>query len=212
MLKINEIFLSIQGESTYSGCPCVMVRLTGCNLRCTYCDTEFAFYEGEERQVEDILMQIEEFRCSLVCITGGEPLMQADVFPLMDASIRRGNTVLLETNGSLSLENVPDKVITIMDIKTPDSGCEGHTLYDNIRFLGKGDEAKFVICSRHDYLWAVRTMRKRHLGSICTVLFSPAWGLLDPGLLANWIIEDRVPVRFQLQLHKMIWPGEKRGV
>ncbi len=212
MLKINEIFLSIQGESTYSGCPCVMVRLTGCNLRCTYCDTEFAFYEGEERKVDNILKQIEEFGCNLVCITGGEPLNQADVFPLMDACIRCGYTVLLETNGSFPLKGVPEGVMKIMDIKTPDSGCEGHTLYENIRLLRKGDEAKFVICSRNDYLWAVRTMREHHLDSICTVLFSPAWGRLSPELLANWIVEDRMPVRFQLQLHKVIWPGRKRGV
>ena len=212
MLKINEIFLTIQGESTYAGYPCVMVRLTGCNIRCTYCDSSFAFFEGEERETEMLLEDIGRYLCKLICITGGEPLLQKDVFPLMSALIKKDFTVLLETNGSLSIQDVPKKVIKIMDIKTPDSGFESSNLYENIRYLTGHDEVKFVICSRSDYLWAREKLEEYHLESKCTILFSPAWGKLSLGLIARWIIEDKIHVRLQLQLHKMIWPESQRGV
>jgi len=211
MLKINEIFLGIQGESTYAGRLCVMVRLTGCNLRCRYCDSQFAFYEGEERGIRDLLKEIGRYRCSLVCITGGEPLLQNDVLGFMNALLEGGYAVLLETSGSISLKEVPGNVIKIVDIKTPDSGFDKVNMYENLRYLSSRDEIKFVLCSREDYLWALQKLKEYDLQSRCTVLFSPAAGLLEPEILAAWIIEDEIDVRLQLQLHKMIWPGRERG-
>jgi len=212
MLKINEIFLGIQGESTYAGRLCVMVRLTGCDLRCRYCDSQFALYEGEEREIRDLLKEIGRYRCRFICVTGGEPLLQKDVLVFMRLLLRSGYTVLLETSGSVSMKDVPGDVIKIMDIKTPDSGCDKFNMYENLHYLTSRDEIKFVLCSRSDYIWALQKLKEYDLRSRCTVLFSPAAGLLEPGILAAWIIEDQVDVRLQLQLHKAIWPGKERGV
>lgn len=213
-LLINEIFYSIQGESTFTGLPCIFVRLTGCHLRCTYCDTEYAFYEGKERTVSDILKQIASYGCNLVEVTGGEPLLQPNVIPLMEELIAKGNTVMLETSGAVSLAKVPQGVKKIMDIKCPDSGMSHRLEEENIELLiPRWDEVKFVISSRTDYDWARVTLQKYNLEDRgLQVLFSPAFGTLSPLLLAQWMLEDRLPARLQLQLHKYIWPPDQRGV
>ena len=212
MLKVNEIFHSIQGESSHAGRPCVFVRLTGCNLRCTYCDTEYAFYEGEDMAEDEILERVAAFKTPLVEVTGGEPLMQAEVIPLMKRLLADGYQVMLETGGSLPVSEVPAEVLKIVDFKTPSSGMEKHNLWSILDDLSAHDEIKFVIGDRVDFDWAAARVGQHHLAERHTVLFSPTFGDLDPEELAGWILAAAMPVRLQLQLHKIIWDPSLRGV
>lgn len=212
MLKINEIFKSIQGESSHSGLPCIFVRLTGCNLRCTYCDTEYAFYEGKEMPVADVIKAVEGFGISLVEITGGEPLLQKEVYSLMQALLQKKYTVMLETGGSLSLDEVPKAVIKIMDLKCPSSGEEPRNQYANLDQLTFQDEVKFVIQTREDYDWCKKVLVEYSIPEKTQVLFSPVYDKLDLKDLAKWILEDNLPVRLQTQLHKVIWSKDAIGV
>jgi 7-carboxy-7-deazaguanine synthase len=212
MLKINEIYYSIQGESTKAGLPCVFVRLTFCNLRCTYCDTEYAFYEGKDLSIADIKEEVRKYNCSLVEITGGEPLFQAESYILMKQLADDGFEVLLETGGSLPINNIDQRVKIIMDLKTPSSGMLKKNMYENINYLKKDDEVKFVIGSREDYLWSKQIIEKYDLNKKNAILFSVVFGKLLPIELVNWILEDKLNVRFQLQMHKFIWKPEERGV
>ena len=213
MLTVNEIFYSIQGESTHAGRPCVFVRLTACDLRCSWCDTPYAFTEGRKVSVEDILAQVKGYNCPVVEITGGEPLLQKDVYPLMARLIEDGFTVLLETGGHVSIENVPHEVIRIMDVKCPGSGESHRNDWSNLERLTGQDEVKFVIKDHEDYEFARDIVSDHHLTErVRGVLFSPVHGVLDPQLLATWILEDSLQVRLQLQIHKYIWTPETRGV
>jgi len=212
MLKINEIFYSIQGESTFSGLPCIFIRLTYCNLRCSYCDTEYAFYEGKNISIEEILETVKSYNCNLLEITGGEPLMQEKSYELMNKLCDNGFTVLLETSGSLSIENVDPRVRIIMDLKCPSSRMVKKNLYSNIDFIKRKDEIKFVIGNREDYDWAKGIILQYKLHEKCEILFSIVFGKLGLKDLAEWILSDNLKVRFQTQLHKYIWNPEKRGV
>ena len=213
MLTVNEIFYSIQGESTYAGQPCVFVRLTACDLRCTWCDTEYAFYEGRKRTVEDVIDEVSGYNCSLVEITGGEPLLQEDVYPLMDRLLAQGRTVLLETGGHRPISRVPSGVVKIVDIKCPGSGEVERNDWENLDRLAVHDQVKFVIKDRADYEFARDVLGRYDLPSrSAAVLFSPVHGVLDPKTLSEWILEDRLPVRLQVQLHKYIWEPHTRGV
>lgn len=212
MLKINEIFYSIQGESTYAGERCVFVRLTGCNLRCTYCDTEYAFYDGEELSNETIIEKIKSYNCNVVEITGGEPLLQSNVHSLMKQLCDENFTVLLETSGSLSIENVDDRVINILDFKTPSSKMEKKNDFKNVEFLKETDEIKFVIGSRKDYNWSKEIVEKYQLDKKVKILFSSVFDKIEHKELVNWILEDNLNVRYQLQMHKYIWDPEQTGV
>jgi 7-carboxy-7-deazaguanine synthase len=211
-LTVNEIFYSIQGESSYMGLPCVFVRLTGCNLRCRWCDTEYAFYEGKNMALEEILLRVKSFGCRLVEVTGGEPLAQEGVHVLMRRLCDDGYTVLLETSGSISIATVDPRVRRIVDIKCPDSGMEKHNLWDNIVHLKPTDEIKFVVGSREDFEWAAAVLRTHALTAKCPVLMSPVFGKVQPIELAQWILDERLDVRFQLQMHKYIWEPATRGV
>lgn len=213
MLTINEIFYSIQGESTYSGRPCVFVRLTACDLRCSWCDTPYSFAEGRKMPLEDVLAEVERRGCDLVEVTGGEPLLQPDVYPLLQALVDRGKTVLLETGGHLPIDRVPAGVVRIVDVKCPGSGEAARNHWPNLELVGAADEVKFVIADRADYEFARGVVRERGLADrVRAVLFSPVHGGLDLRLLAQWILEDALPVRLQVQLHKHIWGPEVRGV
>jgi len=211
-LTICEIFASIQGESTFAGLPCVMVRTTGCNLRCTYCDTKYAFDGGTELSIDEILTRVDSYGLALVEITGGEPLMQPAAFPLMCRLCDRGYTVLLETNGSLDITGVDQRVVRIVDIKTPSSGAGDADLWSNLEVLRLQDEIKFVLADRRDYEFAVDVMRKHELAKRSKVLMGVVFGTLEPATLAEWILADRLPVRMQIQLHKVIWEPSARGV
>jgi 7-carboxy-7-deazaguanine synthase len=212
-LTINEIYRSIQGESTWAGRPCVFVRLTFCNLRCNYCDTEYAFYEGKKQTLKEIMEGVEGFRCPLVEITGGEPLLQKNVLLLMSMLCDTGHTVLLETSGAHDISKVDPRVHRIMDLKTPGSGEVEKNLWSNVDHLGPGDEVKFVIGSREDYEWSCDKVRRFDLSKRChAVLFSPIFGRIDPREIVEWILADRLDVRFQLQMHKFIWTPTQRGV
>jgi len=212
MLKIHEIFKSIQGESSHTGLPCVFVRLTGCNLRCSWCDTEYAFYEGKGMTVEDVVDAVDQFGISLVEITGGEPLMQNEAIPLMQTLLKKNYTVMLETGGALPIDEVPEQVIKIMDLKSPGSGEESKNNYDNLRHLTLKDEVKFVILDREDYDWSKKILDKYVVHKNAQVLFSPVYEKLDLKDLAQWILEDNLPVRLQTQLHKVIWSKDAIGV
>jgi 7-carboxy-7-deazaguanine synthase len=212
MLRINEIFHSIQGESTSAGEPCVFVRLAGCNLRCGWCDTAYAFHDGREMSVGQVLDRVEGYGCRMVEVTGGEPLLQAEVMPLLAALVERGHEVLLETGGSLPISRVPEGVRRIVDVKCPGSGESHRNRWENLDELRDGDELKFVLANREDYLWAVGQIGARGLAGRCPLLFSPVHGDLDAAELARWMLEDRLQVRLQLQLHKVLWPGVLRGV
>lgn len=213
MLTISEIFLSIQGESTYAGVPCVFVRLAACDLRCTWCDTPYAFTGGTKMSVDDVVSDVERTGCRVVEITGGEPLLQDDVRPLMEKLVARGSTVLLETGGHIGLERVPAGVVRIIDVKCPASGESSRIHWLNLDRLWPRDEVKFVIQDRADYEFARAVLRERDLASKCAaVLFSPVHGALPPAELAAWIIADGLPVRLQLQVHKYIWGAGARGV
>lgn len=213
VLKINEIFHSIQGESTKAGLPCVFVRLTYCNIRCVYCDTEYAFYEGVDRTIDDIIDEVRSFNCKLVEITGGEPLVQENVHILMKRLCDMGFDVMIETGGSLPIENIDKRVKIIMDLKTPYSKMEKKNRYENIQHLKSNDEVKFVIGSREDYDWTKEILNKYDLFDIVEqVLFSPVFERVENIQLAEWILHDKLNVRFQLQMHKYIWHPETRGV
>lgn len=213
MLTVNEIFYSIQGESTHAGRPCVFVRLTACDLRCTWCDTPYAFHEGRKAEIADVVAQVEQYGCPLVEITGGEPLLQPDVYSLIDSLLADGRTVMIETGGHRSIAKVPKEVIKIVDLKCPASGESHRTDWSNLDLLAPHDEIKFVVQDRGDYDFATETMAKYDLASRCAaVLMSPVHGVLDPQTLAEWILADRLPVRMQLQLHKYIWHPTRRGV
>jgi 7-carboxy-7-deazaguanine synthase len=213
MLTVNEIFYSIQGESTHAGRPCVFVRLTACDLRCTWCDTPYAFDEGRKRTIDDVVQDVEAYGCPLVEVTGGEPLLQEDVYPLMDRLLVDGHTVLLETGGHRSIARVPREVVKIVDIKCPGSGEAAHNDWSNLERLAPHDQVKFVILDRADYEFARDVVRRHDLARrAAAVLLSPVHGVLDPQALSDWILEDRLPVRLQLQLHKIIWAPETRGV
>jgi len=212
-LTINEIYHSIQGESTWAGRPCVFVRLTFCDLRCNYCDTEYAFYEGKKWLLPDIAAEVAKFKCPLVEITGGEPLLQKSVLPLMTMLCDAGHTVLLETSGAHDISTVDPRVHRIMDLKTPGSGEVEKNLWSNIEHLSKRDEVKFVIGSREDYEWSREKISRFDLSARCNaVLFSPIFGRIDPREIVEWILADRLDVRFQLQMHKFIWSPTQRGV
>ncbi|MEE2986862.1 MAG: radical SAM protein [Nitrospinota bacterium] len=212
MLKINEIYQSIQGESSYAGLPCVFVRLTGCNLRCSWCDTEYAFYEGKSMAVEDVVREVDHFKNNLVEITGGEPLMQKDVYLLMNRLLEKGYKVMLETGGSMSLQNVPEEVVKIMDLKCPGSGEENNNDYGNLELLTPNDEVKFVILDKNDYLWSKDILNRHQVHKKAQVLFSPVYDKLSLKDLAEWILEDHLSVRLQTQLHKSIWSKDAIGV
>jgi len=213
MLTINEIFHSIQGESTYAGRPCVFVRLTACDLRCSWCDTPYAFHEGEKRSVSDVVDAVEQYGCPLVEITGGEPLLQEDVYELMNRLLERGRTVLLETGGHRPTTRVPQGVITILDVKCPGSGESARNHAANLDRLSSRDEVKFVVQDRADYEFARDVIARHELPRrAAAILMSPVHGVLDPKLLSEWILADRLPVRLQIQLHKVIWSPTTRGV
>jgi 7-carboxy-7-deazaguanine synthase len=213
VLTVFEIYLSIQGESTHAGRPCVFVRLSACDLRCDWCDTPYAFTGGQKMSVDQVLSAIEGHDCRLVEITGGEPLLQSDVHSLMQQLIDRGYEVLLETGGHRSTERVPDGVVTILDVKCPASGEAGKMHWPNLDRLRAQDEVKFVIQDRADFDYAVDVVRRNDLLSrVRSVLFSPVFGRLDPAELSRWILESGLPVRLQIQMHKYIWDPAARGV
>jgi len=212
MLKVNEIYFSLQGESSRAGLPCVFVRLTYCNLRCTYCDTEYAFYEGEDRSVDEIINEVKKYGCNLVEITGGEPLVQEESLNLMKKLCGEGFDVMLETAGNMPICNVDDRVNIIMDLKCPSSGMMKKNLYKNINHLKKTDELKFVIGDREDYDWMNEMIDQYDLNNKCKILVSVVFDKLEPLALVNWVLEDKLNVRFQLQLHKFIWQPETKGV
>ncbi len=212
MLKVNEIFYSIQGESTFAGLPCVFVRLTGCNLRCSYCDTKYAYEEGEEISINGILGKVEKYNCDLVEITGGEPLIQSQSIELAKALIKDGKKVLVETNGSLDISALEEPIIRIMDVKCPGSNEHEKMNWDNIQNMRRNDNVKFVLTDREDFHWAVDKVIKFDLLNKSEVLFSPDFKILNPEKLSKWILETSLPIRLQLQMHKYIWQPSKRGV
>ena len=213
MLTINEIFHSIQGESTHSGRPCVFVRLTACDLRCAWCDTPYAFAEGSKLSVEEVVEKVNAYGCRLVELTGGEPLLQKDVYPLMDRLLASGRTVMVETGGHISIAKVPSDVIRIVDVKCPGSGESARNHPENLALLASRDEVKFVIRDRADYEFARDLVARHHLVErTAAVLFSPVHAVLAPRELAEWILADELQVRLQLQTHKYIWGADVRGV
>lgn len=212
-LKVNEVYFSVQGESTWAGLPCVFIRLTACDLRCTYCDTEYAFYDGKRRLMDEVLAEVLAYDCPLVELTGGEPLLQKASLPLMTALCDAGKTVLIETSGAHDISKIDPRVHRIMDMKTPGSGEVARNLFSNVEHLNKGDEVKFVIGSREDYEWSREQLQKYQLADrVQTVLFSPIFGRIKPVEIVDWILEDKLPVRFQIQMHKVIWDPKERGV
>jgi 7-carboxy-7-deazaguanine synthase len=213
MLTINEIFHSIQGESTHTGRPCVFVRLTACDLRCSWCDTPYAFHEGRKMSVEQVVAEVDAFDCKVVEITGGEPLLQVDVYPLMNRLLERGHMVMLETGGHRSIADVPSGVIRIVDVKCPGSGEAAKNDWSNLALVTASDEVKFVIRDREDYEFARGVIAEHGLIDRCAaVLMSPVHGVLPARDLAAWILADRLAVRLQLQAHKYIWSPDARGV
>jgi 7-carboxy-7-deazaguanine synthase len=212
MLTVNEIFFSIQGEGTRVGRPCVFVRLSGCPLRCVWCDTAYAFHEGEPRRIGEIVDEVGAHPSRLLCLTGGEPLAQPEAFDLVSRLLDEGWEVVVETSGHVSLARLDPRAVAVMDVKAPGSG-EAHRMdWDNLERLRRKDEAKVVIAGREDYEWARDLVRQKALAERCTVLFAPVHGQVDPGLIARWVLEDGLPVRVQVQLHKVLWPGAVRGV
>lgn len=208
-LRITEIFYSLQGEARTVGMPTVFVRLTGCPLRCTYCDSEYAFYGGQRMSLAEILEQVANYNPKFVCVTGGEPLAQPNCLPLLQALCDQGYEVSLETSGAMSIESVDTRVSRVVDLKTPDSGECARNLYDNVAFLTPNDQVKFVICSRSDYEWArMKVDECGLLGKVSDILFSPSANQLSATDLADWIVADNLPVRFQVQLHKLLWADE----
>ncbi|MBK8915179.1 MAG: radical SAM protein [Phycisphaerales bacterium] len=212
-LRINEVFHSVQGEGTRAGLPCAFIRLTGCHLRCRWCDTEYAFYEGGWRTIDDLLTEVRGFGCPLVQVTGGEPLLQPAVYPLMTRLCDEVATVLLETSGALPTDRVDPRVVCILDVKCPGSGEESRNHWDNLRTLRPHDEVKFVIADRADYDYAVEVIRRHNLSERCAaVLLNPVFGALEPVRLVEWMLADGLAARLGLQLHKLIWSPTARGV
>ena len=211
-LKVNEIYYSIQGESTHVGRPCIFIRLTYCNLRCTYCDTEYAFYEGKDIEIPEIMAKIKQWNCNLVEVTGGEPLFQDECIDLLNELTNQNYEVLLETGGSLSISDVPIEIVRIVDFKCPSSGMEKKNLWSIVNDLQPHDEVKFVIGDREDFDWAIDMLNKYSLNRKCSILFSPTFGKIDPSLIVEWILEGDIPVRMQLQMHKHIWEPQEKGV
>jgi 7-carboxy-7-deazaguanine synthase len=211
-LLVHEIFYSLQGESTFAGRPCVLVRLTGCQMRCVWCDTEYAFHEGSWRALDDVLTEVASHGCPLVEVTGGEPLLQPGALPLLAALCDAGYEVLLETGGGLDIGGVDSRVRRIVDVKCPGSGEAANNRWQNLDLLTARDELKFVIAGESDYRWARDLVRERRLDERCPVHFSPVWESCPPAELAAWILRDRLPVRMQLQLHKILWGAQTRGV
>ena len=211
-MKVCEIFASIQGESTYAGVPCTFVRLTGCNLRCTYCDTQYAYDEGEDLSEDDIVREVSRFGLKTVEITGGEPLLQSDVHRLVKRLLDEGYRVLIETNGSREISGIDRRAVIILDIKTPGSGMAGQMNISNLAALKPSDELKFVITSREDYEWSKDFIRSHALAGKCSLLFSPVTGTVDARDLSQWIIEDRLEVRLNVQIHKYLFGPDCRGV
>ncbi len=212
MLKVNEIYYSIQGESTKAGLPCIFIRLTYCNLRCKYCDTEYAFFEGKDLTINEILDEVKKFECNLIEITGGEPLVQLESIDLMKTLCNNGYDVLLETGGSLPIKYIDPRVKIIMDLKCPSSGMLKKNNYENINYIKTEDEIKFVIGSREDYEWSRKIINNYKLINKCSVLFSVVFGELEPLKLVEWILNDKLNVRFQLQMHKIIWEPTAKGI
>ena len=210
-LKIHEIFYSIQGETSRSGLPTVFVRLTGCPMRCGYCDTAYAFNGGSNMRLNEILSKVASYGAHYITVTGGEPLAQKGCWPLLGALCDAGYSVSLETGGAIDTSQVDSRVSVILDIKTPGSGELKNMRMDNINYLKAQDEVKFVLCDRADYDWAKDLLAKHSLHKTCSVLFSPVYNLVNPTELAEWILQDKLPVRMQVQLHKILW-GEKQGV
>ncbi len=209
-LRLTEIFFSLQGEASRAGLPTVFVRLTGCPLRCTWCDTTYSFTGGEPATVESVLAEVAKYPARQVCVTGGEPLAQKECLALLVALCDAGYDVSLETSGALDMAAVDPRVARIMDLKAPDSGESARNLWGNLALLKQCDEIKIVIASRADYEWARQALREHRLDSLCSVLLSPAQGLVEPRALAEWILEDGLNVRFQMQLHKLLW-GNMKG-
>ena len=209
-LRITEIFHSLQGETSRAGLPTVFVRLTGCPLRCGYCDTAYAFHGGTTLTLDHILAEVGRYEARYVTVTGGEPLAQKNALPLLSALAERGYSVSLETSGALDISTVDPRVSRIVDIKTPGSGEVHRNRWENLEYLNSRDELKFVLCSEEDYAWAKEVLLERRLALVCPVLFSPVYGQLGPSALAEWILRDRLPVRMQIQLHKVLW-GEQPG-
>jgi 7-carboxy-7-deazaguanine synthase len=212
MLTVNEVFFSIQGEGSRAGRPCVFLRLTGCPLRCVWCDTAYAFHEGTRRDEEGLLAQLRGFPARLLCLTGGEPLAQPAAFPFVTRLLDEGWEVVIETSGHVPLQGLDPRAAAVVDVKTPGSGESGRMEWANVDRLRPTDEAKFVIDGRRDYEWSREVVVGRNLPARCTVLFSPVHGVLDPGVLGRWILEDGLAVRLHVQLHKYLWPGVARGV
>lgn len=211
-LKISEIFYSIQGESTFAGRPCVLVRLTGCQMRCSWCDTEYAFYGGVWKSLDEVMAEVAAFGCPLVEVTGGEPLLQPGCLPLLTVLCDAGYEVLLETGGGLDIAPVDGRVRRIVDIKCPASGEAANNRWENLRELRPTDEIKFVVADRGDYDWAKGVIAKWSLAGVCPIHFSPVWESCPPAELAAWILADRLPVRLTLQQHKILWGKDTRGV
>ena len=212
MLEVTEIYKSVQGESTYMGLPCVFIRLTGCNLRCVWCDTPHAFHDGKKLSIHQIIDEVKSYDINLVEITGGEPLLQKEVFPLMESLLKNKFKVMLETSGSLAINNVPAKVIKIIDLKCPGSGEENKNLWENLNHLTSTDEIKFVIADKTDYEWSKKVLQDYELDKKVPVLFSPVFEKLKLKDLTEWILEDNLPVRLHIQLHKYIWDQKTIGV
>ena len=212
MLIVNETFFSIQGEGTRAGQPCVFLRLTGCPLRCTWCDTKYAFHEGSRRSEDDVFAELQAFPCRLLTLTGGEPLSQPAAFPFVTRLLDAGWQVLVETSGHVALEPLDPRAVAILDVKCPGSGETHQMEWRNLDLLKPTDEVKFVIAGRPDYEWARDLVKERGLDARCPVLFSPVHGQLEAGTLGRWILDDGLPVRLQVQLHKFLWPGVERGV
>lgn len=210
-LKINEIFYSIQGESSYAGLPCIFIRLTYCNLRCSYCDTDYAFYNGTDMKISEIISDINKYPTELIMITGGEPLLQENCIHLMQELLNKNYSVMLETSGSLKLKDVPKSVIKIVDFKCPTSNMMNKNDWTIITDIQKEDEIKFVIANKEDYDWSKKMIKKYNLNKVCPILFSPVYNKIDMSTLADWILKDGLNVKLQMQLHKHIW-GEKKGV
>ncbi len=212
MLKINEIYKSIQGESSKAGLPCTFIRLTYCNLRCSYCDSEYAFYDGREMEIGDILSEVKKLDCNLVEVTGGEPLFQKECIELMKHLCDEGFEVMLETGGSLPIKEIDKRVMIILDLKCPSSGMMKKNLYENVEHVKSNDEVKFVIGNREDYDWAKEVIVKYNITEKCSVLFSTVFSTLNPATMVEWILQDKLNVRFQLQMHKYIWDPKTKGV
>jgi 7-carboxy-7-deazaguanine synthase len=211
-LKVNEIYYSIQGESSYTGLPCIFIRLTYCNLRCTYCDSEYTFHEGNNMSINDILETIGQYSCKLVEVTGGEPLVQKECITLLKKLVDLDYEVLLETSGSLTIKDVPKQVINIIDFKCPSSGMKKKNHWDNINYLKPNDEVKFIIEDREDYEWAKMKIRQYNLNKKSKILMSPSYNKIEEKEIVDWILKDNLNVKFQIQLHKIIWKDTDKGV